>query len=130
MKKVLLAIMVICLGLAGSVSAIEPLANDLAGYWPLDGNGADASVYGNDGVIMGDPVIIGNVADANAMVGQALGFNGANFVKIANAAQYDITDHCTMSLWFRVDDPGFNQEWQTAFGRGDWSWRIARNGND
>ncbi|MCD6394343.1 MAG: hypothetical protein J7M40_12645 [Planctomycetes bacterium] len=125
MNKVLMAVMVICLGLAGIASAAIPLANDLVGYWSLDGNGNDASVNGNDGVLQGDPVL--GSGEPNAVKGQAYRFDGSNYIEIANNATFDITDQITMSVWIQVDL--FDTGWQSCFSRGDWSWRMARNGD-
>jgi len=125
MNKVLMAVMVICLGLAGIASAGDPLATGLVGYWSLDGNADDASVNGNDGVLQGDPVL--GSGEPNAVKGEAYRFDGSNYIEIANNATFDITDQITMSVWIQVDV--FDTGWQSAFTRGDWSWRMARNGD-
>ncbi len=125
MKKVLMGVMVISLGLAG-ISSAKPLVDNLVGYWALDGNGNDASIFGNDGTFVNSPEVV--LGDPNVVLGQALHLDGTNYVSIDNAPVFDIPGPITLSAWIKVDV--FDTDWQTFFCRGDWSWRMARSGGD
>ncbi|MCD6394342.1 MAG: lamin tail domain-containing protein, partial [Planctomycetes bacterium] len=100
---------------------------DLAGV--LGETIVDRSGNGHDGVCRQNqstlkvPTIVSGPTDQ----GDALSFDGDFYVEIPNHADFDITDHITMSLWITVDL--FDIGWQSAFTRGDWSWRMARNGD-
>lgn len=90
---------------------------------------ADQSGNGHNGICRQDlsetkaPTIVPGPAG----LGDALYFDGNFYVEIPNQSDFDITQAITISAWFKVDQ--FNTEWQTIFSRGDWSWRIARNGS-
>jgi hypothetical protein len=58
-------------------------------------------------------------------LGDALNFDGAFYVQIANHTDFNITDNITLAAWVSVD--AFEQDWQTMFCRGDWSWRLHRS---
>ncbi|MBN2590715.1 MAG: aryl-sulfate sulfotransferase [Sedimentisphaerales bacterium] len=66
------------------------------------------------------------IVDGPSGLGDALYFDGNFYVQISNHEDFDITESITISLWFKVSQ--FDTEWQTMFCRGDWSWRMARNG--
>ncbi len=40
---------------------------------------------------------------------------------------FNITNNITVAAWISVDT--FDQDWQTMFCRGDWSWRLHRSGS-
>ena len=89
----------------------------------------DQSGHGHSGVCRQDqstlkaPTI---VAGPNGL-GDALNFDGGFYVQIPNHSDFDITDNITVAAWVSVD--AFDQDWQTMFCRGDWSWRLHREGS-
>jgi hypothetical protein len=61
-----------------------------------------------------------------AGLGDALSFDGDFYIEIPNHEDFNITQSITIALWVKTGQ--FNQNYQTMFCRGDWSWRIARSG--
>jgi hypothetical protein len=59
-------------------------------------------------------------------LGDALNFDGGFYVQIPNHPDFNLTDNITLAAWVSVDV--FDQDWQTMFCRGDWSWRLHRSG--
>ncbi len=127
-----LRLAVLALWLA-AVSARADITNGLVAYYDFeDLTGAvgetvvDRSGHGHDGVCRQDQ----STLRAPALVagplglGQALSFDGAFYVQIANHSDFDLATNITVAAWVAVDV--FDQDYQTIFCRGDWSWRLQR----
>jgi hypothetical protein len=112
------------------------ITNNLIAYYNFENlTGAvgetvvDQSGHGHNGVCRQDqstlkaPTI---VAGPNGL-GDALNFDGSFYVQIPNHSDFNITDNITVATWVSVD--AFDQDWQTMFCRGDWSWRLHRSGS-
>jgi hypothetical protein len=73
----------------------------IAGLWLFDeGSGdvaADSSGNGNDGAFMGDPTWI------SGKFGNALEFDGDDYVSVNDSDSLDMTDQITVMFWFRTD---------------------------
>jgi hypothetical protein len=94
------SLVVIGLFFAGvSYAAIDP--GTIAGLWLFDeGSGdvaADSSGNGNDGAFMGDPTWI------SGKFGNALEFDGDDYVSVNDSDSLDMTDQITVMFWFRTD---------------------------
>jgi hypothetical protein len=134
-KRSALALIALTL-LLGSKLALADITNNLVAYYNFEGlTGAvgetvvDQTGRGHDGVCRQDqntlkaPTI---VAGPNGL-GEALSFDGSFYVQIPNHPDFDITDNITLAAWVSVD--ALIQDWQTMFCRGDWSWRLHREGS-
>lgn len=112
------------------------ITNNLVAYYNFEGMSGlvgetvvDQSGNGHNGVCRQDqntlkaPTI---VAGPNGL-GEALSFDGNFYVQIPNAPDFNLTSNITVAAWVSVD--AFTQDWQTMFCRGDWSWRLHRNGS-
>lgn len=112
------------------------ITNNLVAYYNFEGMAgtagatvADQSGHGHDGVCRQDQATLKAptlVAGPNGL-GDALNFDGAFYVQIPNHPDFNITDNITVAAWVSVD--AFDQDWQTMFCRGDWSWRLHRSGS-
>ena len=93
-RKILVFVLV--LGLAGNASAV------LVGYWPLDGDGTDASGYDNHGTVNGnvEPAMdrFGNPAGAMSFAGGA----GDN-INVGDAPEFQMTGAMTITAWVYLD---------------------------
>jgi len=112
------------------------ITNNLVAYYNFEGLSGtvgetvvDQSGHGHDGVCRQDqntlkaPAI---VSGPNAL-GDALNFDGSFYVQIPNHTDFNLTSNITVAAWVSVD--AFDQDWQTIFCRGDWSWRLHRSGS-
>jgi len=119
-----------------SKSTLADITNNLVAYYNFEGltglvgeTVADQSGNGHNGVCRQDQ----NTLRAPTLVpgpnglGQALSFDGNFYVQIPNDPAFNLTDNITLAAWVSVD--AFTQAWQTMFCRGDWSWRLHRNGS-
>ena len=112
------------------------ITNNLVAYYNFEGltglvgeTVVDQTGNGHNGVCRQDqntlraPTI---VPGPNGL-GQALSFDGNFYVEIPNDPAFNITDNITLAAWVSVD--ALTQTWQTMFCRGDWSWRLHRDGS-
>ena len=90
---------------------------------------ADRSGNGHDGVCRQDQNTLRAPMQVAGPIGlgQALSFDGYFYVQIPNHTDFDLTTNITVAAWVSVDT--FDQDWQTIFSRGDWSWRLHRRQN-
>jgi hypothetical protein len=77
------------------------LQNGLVGYWPFNGNANDLSGNSNNGTVNGTTLTTDRFGNANG----AYGFNGSNWIEIANANTLNLSNG-TLSLWFQSNDSG------------------------
>jgi len=93
-KRLFVLVLVLCL--AGSVSA------DLRGYWTLDGDGADSSVYGNHGTING---AVAPAADRFGNPSGAMSFagGGGDNINVGDGASLNLDGAMTITAWVYLD---------------------------
>ena len=86
-------------GCNGDVQLIDNLCDGLIAYYPLDGNGNDASGNGNNGIEKGG---LGYLAGQQA---QAANFDGVDdFIEIADSANLHLgTDSFSISMWLNAN---------------------------
>ncbi|MFH1431724.1 MAG: DUF2341 domain-containing protein, partial [archaeon] len=87
------------------------LSNNLAGSWSFsEGSGttaADSSGMGNDGTL-GNSTLSTRPTWTTGKIGQALEFDGGDFVEIPHSDDFLISDG-TVEFWFKTDDPTKDQ---------------------
>jgi len=128
-------ILAIAAAALGFCSARADITNNLVAYYNFEGLGGlvgetvvDQTGNGHDGICRRDqntlraPTLV-----SGAKGGAALSFDGSFYVQIPNHPDFNITDDITLAAWISVDS--FDQDWQTMFCRGDWSWRLHRSGS-
>ena len=77
------------------------MATDLVGEWRFDNNTNDSSGYDNNGTIVGDSGYV------DGMFGQALEFDGNDYVDCGNNNNLYMNDKdMTMSLWVNLEGSG------------------------
>ena len=113
--------------LAAAPTPVDPGADGLVAYYPMDGDATDASGNGLDGTVMGDPAWIDGALDG------AIECDGeGDYVDVAHADALDITGAISLSLWIRPDaeDPE-GQGLETApmskalsGASPSWSWQV------
>jgi len=94
-------VLVLSLGLAGVVEAGDA---SLIGWWTLDGDTLDSSGFENHGTPGGDPTFIAG------QFGEALDFDGNDYLTMDGVADDFTNDDVTMTAWIKT----------TATGEGDW----------
>jgi hypothetical protein len=107
-------------------AAEDPSTSGLVGWWKLNESGGlqarDSSGNGYHGTLVGKPTW----RREGGAIGGALEFDGTgDYVVIGNQRQFDITDEITVAAWIKVNR--FDRNWQAIVGKGDLSWRIARD---
>jgi hypothetical protein len=115
--------------IAGGLIAKAPndeRAKGLVGWWKLDEKSglqaADSSGSGFHGQLVGDP----QWRPKSGRIGGGLEFSGAGqYVLIGNQPEFDLTDRITVAAWIKVNH--FDRNWQAIVGKGDLSWRVARD---
>ena len=121
--------------LLAALVARADITNGLVAYYNFEGlqgivgeTVVDQTGNGHNGICRQDQ----NTLRAPTLVagptglGKALSFDGNFYVQIPNAPDFNVTSNVTLAAWVSVD--AFTQAWQTIFCRGDWSWRLHRNG--
>ena len=92
----------------------HPLAEGLIGYWPLNGNAFDLSIYGNNGTLVNTPTSVIGVH------GPAMNFNGSNqYVNIPYINAYNTTNF-TWAGWIKTS---------TYTGNGNCVMALANSGS-
>jgi hypothetical protein len=89
-------VLVLVFGLAGSASA------ELVGYWPLDGDAADLSDYGNHGTIVGN---VTPTADrfGNPAGAMLFGGDGGDRIDVGDPPEFNLTGAMTLAGWVYLD---------------------------
>ena len=72
-----------------------PLKDDLVGLWHFSGNAFDSSGKGNDGTVFGATYV-------DSPMGEALSFDGNDYVIVPDDDTLDITDEITIEAWIKV----------------------------
>ena len=100
----------------------------LVGFWTFDDStGVDSSLYGNDGILNGNPMII------NGMKGSALYFDGIDDeVFIWDSNSLDTDSSMTISLWIMPDSVNSGgakpmSKWYSSPQQGDWILSLSSN---
>jgi hypothetical protein len=112
---------------------VNPGTEGLAAFYPLENDVLDASGNGNDGTIVGAPILVDGPADYGmAMEFHGLGAagGGGDYIDCGNDTSLDITGPISLALWIKpgADDPE-GQGTETApmakamSGVG-WSWQV------
>jgi hypothetical protein len=98
----------------------------LVGFWTFDDStGVDSSLYGNDGILNGNPMII------SGMKGSAIYFDGIDDeVFVWDSNSLDTDSSMTISLWIMPDsvNPGGAKpmsKWYSAPQQGDWILSLS-----
>jgi hypothetical protein len=133
MKKASISIFTINLVII-CAAAMGNIDSDLTAYYNFESltgtDGeivADQSGNGHNGICRRDLLMTKapTIVPGPAGLGDALSFDGNFYVEIPNSEDFNITGGITIALWAKVNE--FDDDWQTMFCRGDWSWRLARN---
>ena len=79
------------------------LADNLEGYWPLDGDASDSGGNGLDGTINGNVI---PAVDRFGSPDGAMKFPGNmdDYIDLGNPPQLQITGAMTLAAWVRIDD--------------------------
>jgi len=87
---------------ASQNSARADLTDGLVGYWPLDGNGDDASGNGNNGTVNGN---VTPVADRFGNADSAMNFPGAtsNYIDLGQPPMLLIKGAMSVTAWVRAE---------------------------
>jgi Concanavalin A-like lectin/glucanases superfamily/PEP-CTERM motif len=106
--RCLILFSVITLCLVGQLEA------DLVAHWGLEGDGVD-STGSHDGTIYGNPATVAG------QVGQALDFDGNDYIDVPHHADLTPSDAMTVSAWFKP----------ASFNMGSYSWpAILKKANN
>ncbi len=95
------SVLILCFILAGTAAGGDA---SLIGWWPLDGDTLDYSGYENHGTTGGDPTFIAG------QYGEALDFDGNDYLTMDGVADDFTNDDVTMTAWIKT----------TMSGEGDW----------
>jgi len=110
----MLAILVLVLGLVGSVSA------DLVAYYEFEGNAHDSSGNGLHGSLVGGATIV-----LDAERDYVLSLDGVDsYVDCGNDPRFDITDEITLAAWIKVN--AFDKSKQAIITKGNLTWKLQR----
>ncbi len=85
-----------------TVSEVDPLALGLMAYYPLNGNGQDASGLGHDAAPVGNP---GWVADHLGNPASACQLNGSSDYFNLTAVPFDFSGDFSVAAWVRIPNP-------------------------
>lgn len=90
-------------------------------YGGTGSNWKDISGYSNPGVLTNGPTY-------SALNGGYFTFDGTDdYVQGGTDASLDLRTNVTVEAWFTV--AAFQNEWQAIISKGDYTYRISRNGN-
>jgi hypothetical protein len=132
-KPTALALIALTL-LVGSERVLGDITNGLVAYYNFEGLSGtvgetivDQSGHGHDGVCRQDQATLKapTIVPGPNGLDDALNFDGSFYIQIPNHPDFNINDNITLAAWVSVDT--FDQDWQTVFCRGDWSWRLHRS---
>ncbi len=89
------------------ISASADVKTGLAGYWPLNGDGTDASTNRNDGTVTGD---VSPAPNRYGIAGSALRFPGdpESYLNLGDPAPLRITGAMTVAAWVLLDGSNAN----------------------
>jgi len=109
-------------GTGQSVVAVAPKSVSLVAQYKFEGNAADTSGVqpASAGILVGSPTY-----DAGPS-GQAICFDGDDYVNCGNRSSFNLTSQLTVTAWIKVNK--FDKEYKTIISKGDNSWRLARAG--
>ncbi len=114
----LLALTVLLVGAASSSA-------DLVGYWPLDGDGRDASGNGLDGTVNGNVV---PTTDRQGFADAAMSFSGEQdaYVDLGDPPALNITGEMTLAawVWLNADNTNNGRIIAKSGGSGQRSWSL------
>jgi tetratricopeptide (TPR) repeat protein len=107
-------------GTSQSVPAVAPKSVSLVAQYKFEGNAADTSTAqpGPAGILVGSPTY-----EAGPF-GQAVCFDGNDYVDCGNRSSFNLTRQLTVATWIKVNK--FDKKYQTIISKGDNSWRLAR----
>lgn len=89
-------------------SITEPASAGLVAHWEMEGNAND-SADSHDGTIFGNPVPVPGVPHLG---GQALAFDGNDYINVPHHSDLTPPDAMTVSAWFKPE----------SFNMGSYSW--------
>lgn len=101
------------------VTPADPGTDNLAAYWPLDGNYTDVTGNGYTAQPVGNPVFDAGHA------GQSVDFDGTNYLNCQNSADLTLSRGGTISAW--IKSSGLSFPWASVVTKGLQSWRLVRN---
>ena len=101
-SRTILLISLVFVFLVPQGAAMADLTEGLVGYWPLDGNGDDASGNGNHGTVIGNVV---SVADRFGTPDSAMRFpgNASNYIDLGQPPSLLIKGAMSVMAWVRAD---------------------------
>ncbi|MCW3126202.1 MAG: secreted protein containing hyalin domain [Bacteroidetes bacterium] len=104
----------------------QNINDGLVGYYKCDGNASDASGNGNNGSIIGG---VTKTTDRWGNSCSALEFNGTDgYISIPDSRSLSsITDHITVTGWFRIIRTRDNVKWLTLVCKGDQAIETGDN---
>jgi hypothetical protein len=103
---------------------IDPGTEGLIAYYPLESAGRgitkDLSGNGLDATIVGDPVFV-----ADGVVGNALDFNGNDYLECGNSPLFGMqeTNQMTVAAWVTIRS--IPTAWIAAVAKGEYAWRMG-----
>jgi TolA-binding protein len=107
---------------AQPVGAAAPNSAGLVARYELEGNAAETS--GSQPAANG--ILVGNPTYEAGPSGQAICFDGDDYVNCGNRSSFNLTKQLTIAAWIKVNK--LDKEYQTIISKGDNSWRLARAG--
>jgi hypothetical protein len=115
-------------GTSDVVVTVLPTTGDphFVGYWPFDGDVADASGMGHHGSLVESPTFSTDAAPSGGANTSSIVLDGdGDYVSVADDAALDGADGVTIAMWFkpRTSFPGFvgngGNDWATLIQKGD-----------
>ena len=81
---------------------VEPEIGGLVAYYPLDGDGADASGNGHNGTVIGATA----TADRFGTAASAMAFGGDDYIEVAHDPALDLEQALSVTVWAKSSIPG------------------------
>lgn len=116
----------IAIGKAGSVESRHAKLQliELLGHWPLDGDAADISGYGNDGIARG-----AEFGFEEGIIGQAANFDNLGLFEIPNPSHFDQANGgITVYCWVKTGGTGDWEPFVAKYGENNVGWQLRKRG--
>jgi len=96
-KQVLCSILIVIMGFTAGAAWAQEVDPSLMGWWAFDGDALDSSGNGRNGLLEGDPQFVTGV------YGEALEFDGDDFVSITGYKGIEGTQPFSIAAWIKTD---------------------------
>ena len=104
-------------------SSVSLSIAELTAYWPMENNFNDVTGNGYDASPVASPVFTSGVFS-----GQAVSFNGSNYLNCQNSADLTLSAGGTISAWIKASAASQASDWASVIAKGRYTWRLCRNG--